>query len=378
MPSTYSSNLRLELIASGEQANTWGNTTDTNLGTLLEQAITGNVQIDISSGNQVLSALNGAYDEARAMVIVAIGSAGSTRTITSPANVSKVYVLHNDSTADVIIKTAAAGPPLGVTVPAGTSKVVYTDGTDFFEANNAADLFTADTVTITGTPTNSTDAATVGSVTALLGTYLPKSGGTMTGAINMGTTNKITNLAAPTSNADAATKLYVDSQVVGGGIPVGTVMLFVQDSAPDGWTKLITQNDKALRIVSGSTGGTAGGSVAFSSAFTSQAVNGSVSLSGLTTSVSGSVSAATLSESQIASHSHSIPYTVMVTNSANVAWVAGANMQGIGIGTSSAGGGGSHTHGWTGSGTVSGSATFSGTPINLAVQYVDIIQCVKD
>jgi hypothetical protein len=377
MPSQYSQNLRLEKIASGEQANTWGNTTNTNLATLVEQAITGVIEVDVTSGNKVLTALDGAYDQARSMVLVITGTSGASRTVTSPSNVSKVYIVDNLSDGDVTIQTAAVGS-IGVVVPTITSKFVYTDGTDFFEANNAADIFTADTVTITGTPTASTDAATVGSVAALLGTYLPKSGGTMTGAINMGTTNKITNLAAPTSNADAATKLYVDSQVVGGGIPAGTRMLFVQESAPDGWTKLITQNDKALRLVSGSTGGVAGGSVAFSSAFTSQPVTGSISLSGLSTSISGSVSPATLNESQIAAHSHSIPYTVMVTNSANVAWVQGANMQGIGIGTSGAGGGGSHTHGWSGSGTVSGSASFSGNPINLAVQYVDIIQCEKD
>ena len=47
MPSTYSANLRLELIASGEQGNTWGNTTNNNLGSLLEQAITGITEIKI-------------------------------------------------------------------------------------------------------------------------------------------------------------------------------------------------------------------------------------------------------------------------------------------------------------------------------------------
>ena len=366
MPATYSSNLRLELIASGEQANTWGNTTNTNFGTLLEEAITGNVQIDISAGNKVLSALNGAYDEARAMVIVAIGSAGVTRTITSPANVSKVYILHNDSTTDVTIKTAAAGTPLGVTVPAGTAKLVYTDGTDFFEANNAADVFTADTVTISGTPTNSTDAITVGAVNTLLGTYLPKSGGTMTGAINMGTTNKITNLATPTSSADAVTKAYVDSAVGGSGFTSGTKMIFANSSPPTGWTQDITKNNYAMRIVSGTGGGT-GGSVGFTTAFASQAVSGTVNTGGL------SVGGHAITEAQMPAHTHGAPSDAFVKTGggSSIGTVSGANL-GFFFNTASTGGGQQHTH------PLSGSATFSGTAINLAVQYVDMILATKD
>lgn len=366
MPSTYSSNLRLELIASGEQANTWGNTSNTNFGILLEEAITGNVQIDISAGNKVLTALNGAYDEARAMVIIATGSAGVTRTITTPANVSKVYILHNDSTTDVTIKTAVAGTPLGVTAPAGTAKLVYTDGTDFFEANNAADVFEAGTVTISGTPTNSTDAITVGAVNTLLGTYLPKSGGTMTGAINMGTTNKITNLGTPTSSADAATKAYVDSSVSSGGLPSGTKMIFAQASPPSGWTQDITKNNYAMRIVSGGGGGT-GGSVGFTSAFTSQTPSGSVSVSG------GAVQPHQLTEAQMPSHTHSIGSNYLITTGSGYNFV-GSNASFSTLSSlGAAGGNQAHSHGFT-----PPSATFSGSAINLAVQYLDVIIASKD
>ncbi len=375
MPSTYSSNLRLELIASGEQANTWGNTSNTNFGILLEEAITGNVQIDISAGNKVLTALNGAYDEARAMVIIATGSAGVTRTITTPANVSKVYILHNDSTTDVTIKTAAAGTPLGVTAPAGTAKLVYTDGTDFFEANNAADVFEAGTVTISGTPTNSTDAITVGAVNTLLGTYLPKSGGTMTGAINMGTTNRITNLASPSASTDAANRAYVDAQVGGSGFASGTKMIFANPSPPVGWTPDITKNNYAMRIVSGSGGGT-GGSVGFTSAFTSQPVTGSVSLGSI--SVSGTTGGWTLSESQIPSHFHNVPgsHGFVITGGGPFAQAPGSGNFSFVTNTANTGGGGAHSHSFSGS--ASGSATFSGNAINLAVQYVDMILATKD
>lgn len=134
MPSTYSSNLRIELIASGEQANQWGITTNTNLGTLIEQAIAGLASIDVTAGNVTLTALNGMTDQSRQMVLSVTGTPGVSRQILAPA-VSKVYVVANDSTEDVEIVTTAGGS-LGITVTPGTSTIVYTDGVDFFTAND--------------------------------------------------------------------------------------------------------------------------------------------------------------------------------------------------------------------------------------------------
>lgn len=134
MPSTYSSNLRIELIASGEQANQWGITTNTNLGTLIEQAIAGLASIDVTAGNVTLTALNGTTDQSRQMVLSVIGTPGAARQILAPA-VSKVYVVANDSDSDVEIITTAVGS-VGITVTPGTSTIVYTDGVDFFTAND--------------------------------------------------------------------------------------------------------------------------------------------------------------------------------------------------------------------------------------------------
>ena len=134
MPSTYSSNLRIELIASGEQANQWGTTTNTNLGTLIEQAIAGLASIDVTAGDVTLTALNGTTDQSRQMVLSVIGTPGVARQILAPA-VSKVYVVANDSDSDVEIITTAGGS-LGITVTPGTSTIVYTDGVDFFTAND--------------------------------------------------------------------------------------------------------------------------------------------------------------------------------------------------------------------------------------------------
>lgn len=153
--------------------------------------------------------------------------------------------------------------------------------------------------------------------------------------------------------------------------PSGTVMLFQQTSAPTGWTKQTTHNDKALRVVSGST--STGGSVAFSSAFVSQSVAGSIS---------GTVGSTTLSTTQIPSHYHSIArtnsttsgeypaggYNNIMSGDRGYTYVNTNNVGAQFIGSS--GGGGSHDHGFSGS--------FSGTSINMAVQYVDVIFATKD
>ena len=135
-------------------------------------------------------------------------------------------------------------------------------------------------------------------------------------------------------------------------IPSGTVMSFFQPAAPVGWTQVTTHTNKAIRIVSG-TGGGSGGAVAFTTAFASQAVT-------------GSNSATTLTEAQIPSHQHSY-YIGSGTGSVMPDYSpADGNNMGATAYTNFTGGGGSHNH------------TFTGTAINLAVQYIDMILASKN
>jgi hypothetical protein len=165
MPSTYSSNLRLELIAAGEQANTWGNTTNTNLGTLLESSIAGRVELSSgwASNSLTLSAFNGANDQSRQMCLVVPAitiSANSTIIVPASAVTStsgKLYTVINKSLSySVTIKLAST---TGVTIPANTAKTVIYNGTDFQEAFTALDL-----LTLTGTPTTAVHAVNKGYV----------------------------------------------------------------------------------------------------------------------------------------------------------------------------------------------------------------------
>jgi hypothetical protein len=138
--------------------------------------------------------------------------------------------------------------------------------------------------------------------------------------------------------------------------PSGTRILFQQTAAPTGWTKDTTHDNKALRVVSGST--SSGGSVAFTSAFGSQAV-------------AGTVGSTTLGTNEIPSHTH--VYSGFAPASAKgqsvAARVASGSQTatvGASANTAATGGGGSHNH------------SFSGTAINLAVQYVDVIIAAKN
>jgi hypothetical protein len=135
-------------------------------------------------------------------------------------------------------------------------------------------------------------------------------------------------------------------------IPSGTVMSFFQAAAPVGWTQVTTHNNKALRVVDGMGGGS-GGSVAFTTAFASQAITGTIGNT-------------TLSSAQIPSHTHT--YSIFPTSGGGAVSSAGSAVSGAITNTTDGGtgGGGSHTH------------SFTGTAINLAVQYIDMILASKD
>ncbi len=124
MPSTFSTSLRLELVGSGEQSGVWGITTNGNLGDLIEQAITGVTDLNVTSGNITLTALNGVVDQSRSAVLRVTGTPGTTRVLTIP-NVNKTYTVKNTSDATVNIKTSAG---TAFSVPTLAESYIYCDG----------------------------------------------------------------------------------------------------------------------------------------------------------------------------------------------------------------------------------------------------------
>ena len=146
MSSTYSTNLRTELIGSGDQAGTWGNTTNGTLGSILEQAIAGVSGGPYISGTYptvnfptdadiTLTANNGSVDQSRSMVLVitSSGSLTATRNVIAPASASKVYIINNSTTGGQSIQIKYS-TGTAVLVPNGQTLPVYGDGSNFYTA----------------------------------------------------------------------------------------------------------------------------------------------------------------------------------------------------------------------------------------------------
>jgi hypothetical protein len=180
----------------------------------------------------------------------------------------------------------------------------------------------------------------------------------------------------PTYVRSAGAWLAVSGSTAGSTIPSGTLMLFQQTAAPTGWTKQTTHDNKALRVVTGSA--SSGGSTAFTSVFASRTPAG--------TNSAGSVSDHTLSTSQIPSHSHNVnnetgegPQWIAFTrqdlnpsgpNDAS-GYPGGGDANDRIFTIANSGSGQAHTHGFT-------NPTFTGTAMDFAVQYVDLIIASKN
>lgn len=150
MASTYSA-LKIELIATGEQSGTWGDTTNTNLGTAIEEAIVGRATANFTSDTNLTLTLTNtnATQVARNLVLnVTSGvSLSTTRDLIVPA-IEKPYIIQNNTTGSQSIRVIVAGA--SVTVPNGKTAFVYNDGTDIKSAIDYIPAVSTPSATITG------------------------------------------------------------------------------------------------------------------------------------------------------------------------------------------------------------------------------------
>ena len=323
MASTYSDRLKLELQGTGENAGTWGDKTNNNLDVLdafaagyLSKNIGGSANVTLTTANASSTA------ESSNKVIELTGTLTGDVTVFIPAKENN-YFIYNNTAGSFTVNVAATGHGANsATIAQGAKTLVYCT------SDNVEELF-GDDINVTGN---------------------------VSASYFIGDGSSLTNIEpfAP-----------------------GTLMLFQQTTAPTGWTKQTTHDNKALRVVTGTA--SSGGSNTFSGVFnTAVAVSGTSNNS--TVTISGSTAGHTLILSEIPSHRHleggHVEFGTGDSESAgtrNTGNDGGARR----FYTDYQGGGGSHSHS---AGTLAGdnhSHTYTSN-LELNVQYVDLIIAAKD
>lgn len=286
MASTFSPSLRLELVGDGDQSGIWGQTTNNNLGTLLEQAVAGVITINILDANYALTNFNGVADEARNAVITITGTLSQQRNIIAPL-AEKVFTFRNATTGGFPIQIIGTSGT-GVVIPNGATTSIYCDGTNFLPLNTGAagnfsvsgNLAVTGTTTLTGALSGSTASfsGAVNSVNSVLS-------GTPTAPTAPGGTN----------NTQIATTAFVQTN----GFPSGGIAMWSGSvaSIPSGWRLCdgtFGTPDLRGRFIIG-----AGG------AFAPGATGGSATATP-TGTITGSTDGTALTEAQMPKHYHKL------------------------------------------------------------------------
>jgi hypothetical protein len=168
MASTYS-DLKIELIGTGEQSGTWGVTTNTNLSTALGEAITGSADVAFSSADVTVTLTNtNAAQTARNLRLNLTGTSGGARNLIlgSGCQIEKLYLVNNALADAVTVKNTTG---TGIAVPAGRTMFVFNDGTNVVDAlSYFSGTVVSSAATITGGTINSTS---IGATTPSSGAF---------------------------------------------------------------------------------------------------------------------------------------------------------------------------------------------------------------
>jgi hypothetical protein len=134
MPSTYSTDLKLELMVTGEASNTWGDKTNSNWN-LIQQAVAGYQSIALTSTSTTLVMTNASISDARNMVLEFTGTLSGNSTITIPDGIEKFYLLKDSTTHGVYTLTFKTASGTGFDLTSGLNYFAYSNGTNVSEVS---------------------------------------------------------------------------------------------------------------------------------------------------------------------------------------------------------------------------------------------------
>jgi len=188
MASTYS-DLKIELIGTGEQTGTWGATTNNNFAVAVGEAITGSADVAFSSADVTLTLTDtNAAQTARCLRLNLTGTSGGARQLIlgSGCQIEKLYLINNGLADAVTVKNTSG---TGIAVPAGKSMFVFNNGTNVVEAVTGAVNLSVGTLAVTGTSTFAGDStySGTGQVKLPAGTDAQRSGSPTNGMIRYNT-----------------------------------------------------------------------------------------------------------------------------------------------------------------------------------------------
>ena len=262
MASTYSPNLRLELIGTGDQQGTWGITTNTNLGTLLEQAIGGYETVTVSdAGDTTLTASNGSADQSRNMVLNLSGTISAARNVVCPA-IEKLYVVKNATTGGFAVTFKVSGQT-GVSVPNGSTYFLYVDGTDARLITGTIASQNSNNVSITGgsisgVTVSNTSLSNVSVVANASSLSVRDSDGSNTLSIAVGSNLTANTVLTLTTGAASNRTLDISASNVTVSV-AGAALIDDADASAQrttlGLGTIATQNANAVSITGGSVTG---------------------------------------------------------------------------------------------------------------------------
>ena len=210
MPSTFTGNTGIELIADGEQSGLWGQTTNGNL-TIVDRALNGSVNISLSGTTHTLTTADGVLSDGQFAVLVFNGSPSGTNTVSiEPNTAQKTYFVTN-STAQTVVLSQGSGAT--VSVPVGRSRIVFTNGAGagaavFDITNTLSGTMSQQNATAVNIDGGTIDGTTIGGASAAAGTFTTATATTgnitTVNATTVDTTNiEVTNIKAKDGTASA-------------------------------------------------------------------------------------------------------------------------------------------------------------------------------